>query len=1298
MGFYGNITNTARTQFQFDRIYSNRYEMEISMSTDGVYAGRYVLIEYDQTPGGTEVYEELYLKNGKFYFGYEVSDTTRVRYPQDLALGEIVRVYTELPPVTPDAVDKRQPAFYKCTGGNNNNYATFEEITNSSIAQYTQNYSIDLAKYGDVGRGWDSTVWQKTYTNGVEKYVMIAELNTVVPTFDVVPDAPTLAPIAPHFDANSNNVYYQLHYQPQWGMRVRSADAKDSTNTNVVPSDENVTWKKYSYDVQSDIETVTESTEKGAIYYNKAGFDSKIITHDTATDNIISIEPTGVSGNKYNTHNGVSNDPAKPDKNEYAIAEDIQEITIMLPSIGNAIASLWDLIYGNIEQNNGTTRNHDISWETKMSPDRKGLRLVENGSNGFTYNTNKINTLAGCINSVHDLMGMIILNEQPTPNATTYNNNKIYYYNNKYWRIHKTYTYTKIAQSAFNVNGEYYYDVENGNFPRYGLWNNNVGYVDGLATRKVSYEMQELKGFSRDFNTIHGLLLEIRKILETQDTKTRDQSTVQGAINILNDIIAKFTDMTPTNVMIVDELGRAHGAPQTTKQLFAYVNEGYKDGTKNGAMAESEDRWIYWNVNDNAENPLITLEHRFTEIEDTTSTSDKNNDGVNGTGNNKAHGDTIDLYTPIVDNMGHIVGKNIETVTLPYGYKTFNTTGLNEENSKDIYTTIISDKNGANTSEASANPSNTIANNTQDTMNVNPGNKWIQTKFENDKLIIAHEIHAVNKVAKSSNLNTDNVKSELDSDKITIQDITFDKAGHVIENQPHTYTLPYGFKTIKTNGRGSSINENATNNPAKDNIIAENTQDTLNINSENRWIRIDTNGSTDTITFSHDIHKTSSSTSNATLSNEKSENVTFEVPTYSFDEAGHYISHDTKTLTMPFGYGKIEGDNNTSTSATATYDTLTFGSDEWLTATIEKDKVIYSHDYPKGSADTTSTSNVNGNGDTIVLETLTRDEKGHIVKVNQNTVTLPYGFKTIKSINSESVDEPDTTIQKNGQIADNTQDILNINTSNRWIKIDNSDEDTIKLGHAFAGEINKSANLAKDNNTTPKFGEKFKVFTAGIDEAGHVNNLSDYEITLPIALADKNSLAATGSSVITGIGTNDNGSITQTNANIGTLTLTDYNQGTDQGDLVASDSINSAFAKLQNQIQAEENARIQAIADEIKNRKAADDALAENLNKEITARESAVSSEAAARSKAIGAEQQARTQAISNAIAKEETDRNSAISTAIGNVTGGSKETIAALLTRIEALETNYNTLLTNYNNLLAKVEANHPTEEESIE
>ena len=47
MGFYGNITNTSKTQFQFDKIYSSRYDMESQARTDGIYTGRYVLVEYD---------------------------------------------------------------------------------------------------------------------------------------------------------------------------------------------------------------------------------------------------------------------------------------------------------------------------------------------------------------------------------------------------------------------------------------------------------------------------------------------------------------------------------------------------------------------------------------------------------------------------------------------------------------------------------------------------------------------------------------------------------------------------------------------------------------------------------------------------------------------------------------------------------------------------------------------------------------------------------------------------------------------------------------------------------------------------------------------------------------------------------------------------------------------------------------------------------------------------------------------------------------------------------------------------
>lgn len=66
MGFYGNIKNTSRTQFSFDRIYANRVEMDNMASLDGIYAGRFVLIEYD-TAATPSFYPTGYLKDGIVY-------------------------------------------------------------------------------------------------------------------------------------------------------------------------------------------------------------------------------------------------------------------------------------------------------------------------------------------------------------------------------------------------------------------------------------------------------------------------------------------------------------------------------------------------------------------------------------------------------------------------------------------------------------------------------------------------------------------------------------------------------------------------------------------------------------------------------------------------------------------------------------------------------------------------------------------------------------------------------------------------------------------------------------------------------------------------------------------------------------------------------------------------------------------------------------------------------------------------------------------------------------------------------
>ena len=86
----------------------------------------------------------------------------------------------------------------------------------------------------------------------------------------------------------------------------------------------------------------------------------------------IKLAPTGVSGHMYNTHgNTVDQSPEV----------DTQELSIMLPSIGDTLAQIWDMVFGGRETNTEiketNERNTDTAWENaRANLDRHGLRLV----------------------------------------------------------------------------------------------------------------------------------------------------------------------------------------------------------------------------------------------------------------------------------------------------------------------------------------------------------------------------------------------------------------------------------------------------------------------------------------------------------------------------------------------------------------------------------------------------------------------------------------------------------------------------------------------------------------------------------------------------------------------------------------------------------------------------------------------------------------------------------------------------------------------------------------------------------
>lgn len=75
---------------------------------------------------------------------------------------------------------------------------------------------------------------------------------------------------------------------------------------------------------------------------------------------------------------------------------------------------------------------------------------------------------------------------------------------------------------------------------------------------------------------------------------------------------------------------------------------------------------------------------------------------------------------------------------------------------------------------------------------------------------------------------------------------------------------------------------------------------------------------------------------------------------------------------------------------------------------------------------------------------------------------------------------------------------------------------------------------------------------------------------------DYGPIGGTDASVLTQIQQSD-GKISGLTANVGSLKLTDYIKGSDSGNVAATDTINAAVSKLENQIDAEEAARIAAI-------------------------------------------------------------------------------------------------------------------------
>jgi len=247
MGFYGNVTNTSKTTFSFDLIYTTRSDMDSNANNDGVFLGRYVLVDYGEDPikGYYDPNTEAFYNTALFSVSSRIEGRENAIY-QDLHNSLAAN------------------SFYKYT-----NKDGFQPISTNSA--YQERFAIDVRAYG---RGYDSTVWVKRYDKDTSayKYVMIAELNAVVPTFHMVVNEPNAIPVTPYFDRDTTNIDYYLHMQSDFGNRVKKAHPG-------VKSDEQATrimtkWVNDSSGYQ--IGEAYPETVDADIYYNNDGFDSEI--------------------------------------------------------------------------------------------------------------------------------------------------------------------------------------------------------------------------------------------------------------------------------------------------------------------------------------------------------------------------------------------------------------------------------------------------------------------------------------------------------------------------------------------------------------------------------------------------------------------------------------------------------------------------------------------------------------------------------------------------------------------------------------------------------------------------------------------------------------------------------------------------------------------------------------------------------------------------------------------------------------------------------------------------------------
>lgn len=355
MGFYGNITNTSKTTFSFDKIYANRLEMDNACANgDGVFLGRYVLVEYgyifdatdeawtDERVGMsniTTIYDHPTDRSNLHVISWVENKLVKIKYNS-------TRYYKYKA-----SIISGKPVWHLMRG-------TYDTSVKDDDL-YEVNYKIDRDVYH---RGYDSTVWIKQFINNEEKYIQIAELNTVIPVFNLEPIMPydPYSPVEITIDTYQPNIYYYFNGSEyvistdnyvagrQYYVAHTVADGEGEGNRYEIPyakinsEDSN----NISYNIQVPTNYVL-NLDPNNINFNLAGFDPNAHNYSSDSDEIKYIY--GSTGYPYykNPETGMAGNDLEPNT-----CNDVKSLIINLPGLGNAACRVYDLLYGEERQLN----------------------------------------------------------------------------------------------------------------------------------------------------------------------------------------------------------------------------------------------------------------------------------------------------------------------------------------------------------------------------------------------------------------------------------------------------------------------------------------------------------------------------------------------------------------------------------------------------------------------------------------------------------------------------------------------------------------------------------------------------------------------------------------------------------------------------------------------------------------------------------------------------------------------------------------------------------------------------------